>query len=347
MKYSTLILTIFSLSFLSCQQEKINIGTNVSETVYLDNAGASMRMLIEGNTASKTFLLFVHGGPGTSAFFYNTDYISKHIESKYAVVYWDQRNSGASQGNANGKHLSLAQMTEDLKKVIQVIKHRYGNKASIFILGHSFGGLLTSSLMTTSNYQDLVNGWIVTGGSHDYPLNNIATRDMLVTIGQQEQPKGRHTNKWAEILGYCQSLPDHMSQKQADQLNAYAAEAEGLIEGITPFNSLKFLKKHALKDQWPITSIFLNHKYSQKASFNATLAKTGFSSQMNKVAKPTLLFFGRYDFICPPALGQDIYDKINTQDKKLVISEISGHSPMFQDEALFCAEVNHFIAIHR
>ena len=83
----------------SCQKEKITIGTNVSETFYLDNNGASMRLLVEGNTASKTFLIFVHGGPGSSSYFYNTDYISQNIENKYAVVYWDQRNAGGSQGN--------------------------------------------------------------------------------------------------------------------------------------------------------------------------------------------------------------------------------------------------------
>lgn len=347
MKYSILIFIACSLSFLSCQQEKIDIGTHTSETIYLDNAGASMRILIEGNTASKTFLLFVHGGPGTSAFFYNTPYISNHIEDKYAAVYWDQRNSGASQGNANGKHLSLAQMTRDLKKVIQIIKHRYGHNSSVFILGHSFGGLLTSSFMTTNNYQDLVNGWIVTGGSHNYPLNNIVTRDMLLTIGQEEQQKGRHTNKWAEMIGYCQTLPDNMNQQQANQLNTYAADAEGLIAGVVPFSELEFLKKYALKDQWPITSIFFNHKYSQKAAFNAALAKTEFSSQLNKVNKPTLLFFGKYDFICPLALGEDIYNNINTSNKKLVVSETSGHSPMFQDETLFCQEINSFIEMYR
>src|ERR1035437_1694212 len=114
---------------ISCQKEKITFGTNVSETFYLDNAGASMRLLVEGNTLSHIFLIFVHGGPGSSSYFYNTDYISQNIENKYAVVYWDQRNAGASQGNANGDHLNLPQMTDDLKKVIQLIKSRYGQSS--------------------------------------------------------------------------------------------------------------------------------------------------------------------------------------------------------------------------
>lgn len=343
MKLSIFLLIICSLSLLACQQEKIIIGTNVSETVYLDNNGASMRMLIEGNTNSKTFLLFVHGGPGTSAFFYNTDYISQHLENKYALVYWDHRNSGASQGNTNQKHLNLAQMTEDLKKVIQVIKYRYGNNSSIFIAGHSFGGLLVSSFMTTKNYQQMVNGWIVTGGSHNYPLNNILTRDRLIEIGEEEYQQKRNLNKWKEIIDYCKTLPDRMTLEQANRLNTYATDAEGLMHGITTFGAMQFIKKYGIKDKWPITSIFLNHNYSQGADFNHDLANTEFSSLLPKVTQPTLLIFGQYDFICPPALGEDIYKQVNTINKKIVISNVSGHSVMFQDEALFCKEVSTFI----
>ena len=36
------------------------------------------------------------------------------------MVYWDQRNAGASQGTSNGKYLHLDVMVEDLKKVIEV-----------------------------------------------------------------------------------------------------------------------------------------------------------------------------------------------------------------------------------
>src|SRR5690554_1828223 len=104
MKHFTFII-ILSAVLCSCQKEQIEIGTDVSETFYVENQGASMRVLVEGNTASKTILLFVHGGPGSSAYFYNTDYISNHIEDKYAVAYWDQRNAGASQGNNNANRL--------------------------------------------------------------------------------------------------------------------------------------------------------------------------------------------------------------------------------------------------
>src|SRR5512133_213521 len=107
------------LVFFGCQKEKITLSENVSEAFYVENGGASMRCLVEGNTSGRTFILIIHGGPGASSYLYDTEYISRNLGDKYAMVYWDQRNAGASQGSVNGENLHLDQMVDDLKKVIQ------------------------------------------------------------------------------------------------------------------------------------------------------------------------------------------------------------------------------------
>jgi pimeloyl-ACP methyl ester carboxylesterase len=77
------------------------------------------------------------------------------------------------------------------------------------------------------------------------------------------------------------------------------------------------------------------------------LAKTEFSSKLGKVTTPTLLLCGKYDFICPKGLEEDVFDRIHTTDKKIAISPISGHDIMLQDESFFCNEVNAFIGSHK
>lgn len=345
MKTKHLWLLILALTGTACHPENIRLATGVSETLYLRNDGASMRVLIEGNTASKTFLLWVHGGPGTSSFFYNTDYISKHLEDQFAVVYVDQRNAGSSQGNINKDHLHLEQMTEDLLQTVQLIKGRYGAESSIFIIGHSFGGLLSASFMT--QYQTEVNGWIVTGGSHNYPLNNILSRDMLIEIGAAELAAARNEAAWEEIVSFCLGLDDQISHAQADQLNGYAYDAEGLIDGIEPFDEVQALRRYAIQDKWAIASTFMNHRYASQALFNEQLATMEFSSTLAQVSLPTLLLYGAFDFICPSTLGQDIYDRIGSPEKTLSISENCGHSPMLQDPAWFYQQIKTFMEAHR
>jgi len=343
MKHFTFII-ILSAVLCSCQKEQIEIGTDVSETFYVENQGASMRVLVEGNTASKTILLFVHGGPGSSAYFYNTDYISNHIEDKYAVAYWDQRNAGASQGNNNADNFNLPTMTEDLEKVIQVLRYRYGNDVSIFLLAHSFGGILSTSFMTKNNNQDLINGWIICSASHHYPLNDELTRDALTNYANQEIASGNHLSQWQEILNYCNSLPSGMlTLEQANKLNSYATDAETYFSEVEPFPMMDIIKANAIKQSYAITSTFLNLKYSQNADIQEELRKYDFSDQLPMVSTPVLTLYGQYDFICPPALGNDISDMVSSDETFDYILPNSGHIGMYQDQELFCLRVNEFI----
>lgn len=346
MKYITAILFLFFV-LTSCQKERIAFGKNVSETFYLDNNGASMRLLVEGNTSGHTFLIFVHGGPGSSSYFYNTGYISQNIEDKYAVVYWDQRNAGASQGNSNSDQLNLAQMTDDLKKVIELIKSRYGQDSGIFVLGHSFGGLLTASFMTTGNNQKMVRGWIFADGSHNYPLNDSLTRQMLLNVGQQQVELNKNTDNWKAIIKYCNTHTGNFSFEESSQLLAYAADAETYFEEVQQINLATLIDDDPVKNDWPVTSILFNLKYSSNANFNHDLAQTEFSSKLDMITTPALLLYGKYDFTCPGGLEEDVFNRISTTDKKIVVSPISGHNIMLQDESFFCNEVNAFIESHK
>lgn len=333
-----------ALFFISCRKETPELGSDISETFYVENKGASMRVLVEGNTAEKTILLFVHGGPGSSAYFYNTEYISNHIEDKYAAAYWDQRNAGASQGSGNGEHLNLPAMTEDLEKVILALKHRYGNDISVFLLAHSFGGILTTSFLKKGNNQNLVNGWIICSGSHDYPLNDRLTRDALTRHGNREIAAGNHVNEWQEIINYCNSLPAGMlTLEQANQLNSYATEAEEYFPEVVPFPITEIIKTNAIEQNYAITSTFLNLKYSQNAAIQQELREYLFSNELSAINIPVLTLYGKYDFICPPELGDNIINRVSSSDKMSYILPNSGHIGMYQDQELFCNYVNGFM----
>jgi pimeloyl-ACP methyl ester carboxylesterase len=338
---------VVSLMISSCQKEEITIGTGVSETFYVENAGASMRVLVEGNTASKVFIVFVHGGPGASAYIYDTDYIRKHVGDNYALVYWDQRNSGASQGASNGKDLTLGQMTDDLKKVLLVIKSRYGQDCSLFLLGHSFGGLLTSSFLVSGDNQAMIKGWIFADASHNYPLNDSLTWQMLVTKGEEQITLNKNRVAWEEIVSYCNSHPAPFSYDESRNLEDYAGDAESYFPQVPEVDILKIMRKRGIRNDWPLTSILVNYLYSSNASFNKDLAITEYSTSLQKVTVPVLILFGEYDFVCPAGMGEDLYKRIGSTDKKMVISPVSGHSIMLQDEVLFCSEINSFVGLHR
>ena len=114
-----IFLLLLLAGILSCQKEKITIGTSVQDFFYVENDGAKMPVVVEGNTASKIMVLFVHGGPGGTGIGFNNDENSTlYLKKNYAVAYWDQRGAGTSQGN--GK-LTFDPYVDDMGKVIAVL----------------------------------------------------------------------------------------------------------------------------------------------------------------------------------------------------------------------------------
>ncbi len=335
------------LLFSGCQKEQITISDNVSEAFYVENAGASMRVLVQGNTASKTFILFVHGGPGVSSYFYDTKYISRNIGDKYAVVYWDQRNAGASQGTSNGGNLHLDQMVDDLKKVIEVLKFRYGKDMSLFLLGHSFGGLLVADFITRPGYQDMIKGLIDVDGSHNYPLNDTLTRQALLTEGNYQVSQNRNVDDWRPIINYCNAHTGNFSLEESEQLETYATDAENYIDSLKHISILNLVLEYSIPNEIPLTAVLCNLLYSEDSNFNKELAVTQFSTSLNIVTIPVLVLWGKYDFTCPLPLGLDFYNRISSIDKSLAISPISGHNMIFQDEKFFCENVNEFVLNHK
>jgi pimeloyl-ACP methyl ester carboxylesterase len=335
------------LVFSGCQKEKITISENASEVFYVENAGASMRVLVKGNTASNIYILVIHGGPGASSYFYDTNYISQNIGDKFAMVYWDQRNAGASQGTDNGTYLHLDQMVEDLKKVIEVIKYRYGAGISLYLLGHSFGGLIAADFITRPGNQDMIKGLINVDGSHNYPLNDTLTRQALLSEAHYQTSLGKNADKWQPIIDYCNSHPGNFSLEESQQLETYATEAENYIDSIKHINIVSQVLEYSLADKYPLTAILSNLLYSEDSGFNKELAVTQFSSSLNVVTIPVLVLWGKYDFTCPLALGEDFYNRINSTVKSMVISPYSGHNMILQDEKFFCDEVDAFIQTNR
>ena len=327
----------------ACQKEVITISAKANDVFYVNNAGASMRVLVEGNTASHNYVLIIHGGPGASSFVYQTSRIRRNLEDKCAVVFWDQRNAGASQGGANGDNLHLEQIVDDLKKVIEVIKYRYGQDISLFILGHSFGGLIVADFVTRPEYQNMIKGLINVDGSHNYPLNDTLTRQMLLSVGANQVLQNKNKSKWEKILSYCNAHTGNFTLEESQQLESYASKAEGYIDSVKKIDIVATVLNHAVTDMAPLTSILVNLLYSEDANFNKELHVSSFSGSLYKVTIPVLVLWGKYDFICPAPLGLDFYNRISSTEKKMVFSDVSGHNFMLQDENLFCDEVKAFV----
>ena len=110
---------------------------------------------------------------------------------------------------------------------------------------------------------------------------------------------------------------------------------------------MDMLKANAIKQNYAITSALFNHKYSQSSDINTELRTYDFTNSLSIITIPILTLYGKYDFICPPALGTDLLNNTNSTETFSYILPNSGHTGMFQDEELFCEKVNEFIELFK
>ncbi len=339
MKYLGIVLILLAVA--SCQKKTDELA--IQETVFVRNNGADMPVYVRGNIASKVMIVVVHGGPGGNGLEYRSGKYVEALEEKYAMAYWDQRGQGMSHGQYAESHVTIESMVDDLDAVVKVMKAKYGDDLSIVLLGHSWGGTLTAKYMITDGLQNNVKGWIEADGAHDIPkLNKDAVR-MFIAEANTQINLGNSVSQWQSILDWASAIDtNHISVDQGGEINSKGYEAEGLLRndgflgsssgGIT--NSLFFGPTN------PLVSAISGSATSNMLNEVEELSMT---HELHKVNIPCLFLWGKYDFVVPPQLGVDAYNEVSSQQKKLVIFESSGHSPMDNEWEKFTQEVIEFV----
>lgn len=332
---------LFLLCLIACEKEDL---TKVDEVFWVRNQGADMPVHVHGNLTNSVILLIVHGGPGGSGLDYRAGKYTVPLENKYAVAYWDQRGQGMSHGRYTDADLTVDKMVSDLDAVIRVLNNKYKN-SKIVVLGHSWGGTLTAKYMVSGNVHSSVSAWIESNGAHDIPKLNRDAINMFKTVANDQITFGNNIYNWSEVLDWANSVDtNNISEDESLKINSKGFEAEnwliedGLIQASeSGGNEVPFLTGPVN----PLTSLIsggvTNFKlYPEIEQFSLT-------DQLYKVTIPTLVLWGRYDFVVPPTLGYDTYNNISSTKKEIVIFEKSGHSPMDNEWEPFSDAIVSFI----
>jgi proline iminopeptidase len=122
----TLLALLFSLSLFASDS-----------TFYFktsDNVKLYVRVAGKGKPC-----VFVHGGPGSSSYYYEAMQGAPLIEQKLQMIYFDQRGCGRSDSALNGDY-SLNRVIKDIEE----LKTALGYKKWA-VMGHSFGGILITN----------------------------------------------------------------------------------------------------------------------------------------------------------------------------------------------------------
>jgi len=326
--------------FLSCQKEAIPDG-QISDSLWLEHKGAQMPILVEGNINSGTLILIIHGGPGGSAKGFNelNKSFSKPMEERYALAYYDQRLSGNSRGKFDEEVVTVAQMVEDLDLVIDLLKDRYGRELNIFLYGVSWGGYLGNAYLSSGNNQEKIQGWIDVAGAHNIEkltydgialMEEVATRQITLNSNEKEN--------WQGILNYIKKFDEETNGRTIKldeaitlEMNNQAWKAINIARNDNLLATADVvdgtLKAAFFQDHNALTALGNKFHMGGTQLWAEALSKP-LTEKLKTITLPSLLLWGKYDFVVSPSLGVEMLAELGTPiaNKSLIFFEQSGHS---------------------
>ena len=330
------------LSLASCTKKE----TANFDHFFFRNDGADLFVQVNGNIASNTFVLFLHGGPGGGGTDYNNGYYSDELEKDYAMVYLDQRGNGASTGKYKKEDLTIAQNSDDVYELTRFLKAKYGENISLFLAGHSWGGLTTCHALVNTDIQNEIKGWIEISGAHDFILNDIEAVKLFQELGNIEIAAGNNLDFWEPVLERVNQI-DTLDITDADQgyLNSKAFEAEDKLPIENPDFPDSGAAYSSFSPEVSLASAVANSLVNPILNEDSYLYPL--TDRLGEITVPSIFLWGKYDLVVPPALGVSAYNLVNTKEKKIVIFEKSGHSPMSNEPELFVSEFKEFVELYK
>jgi len=329
-KVKTIFYLLLLLLAAGCKKDKFTISTNADDFFFLRNKGADLPVWVKGNTASKTMILYLHGGPGGGAlgeeYLLNSEFV-KTVTNKYAMVFFDQRGSGSSQGNFDMSLMTQEQFVDDLDKLIILLKNKYGSDMNIFLYGVSWGGYLGTAYLVTGDNQSKVKGFINDSGNHNELLAANYGKNMLEHYAQQQISLNINVADWSNINDWCQKTDTITELTAFAQAFDYFGKAKNLMGDSIESNlhwDASANYQMIYFSPYSATSSYFNSIFNSFVADN--FKSLNLSDKLHTIVIPVFLARGKYDFSVPPEIMEEAFEKISSPVKQKITFEKSGHA---------------------
>ncbi len=331
---------------------------------WIERENAKMPVWVKGNIDSGVFIIFIHGGPGSSGTLEsiievapangNLDHKSpiNEFEKNYAVVYWDQRHAGMSKGKVDPNKSKMDDFGKDLALVIDELKQRFEIN-SLFIMGQSFGHAVAVDYLTSQENwfenQLKITGYINYKGNHEQDMAYRVAREKVLLFAKNRISENNEIEYWQKAVSFytprekMTEISDIMyhSMYVETMMDSSISLSERILSSVkasilSPFNGLRYYPNNKKTTE--------ADAFMEQIVFDRSLSTT-----INRLKLPTLLLYGQHDLIAPVEVGDFIYEEIGTEknDKKLVILSESRHGAEGSDIEIFQQEVTSFIEKYR
>lgn len=294
--------------------------------------GLPQGMIIRGKNSNNPVLLYVHGGPGLPSYSKIKDDL-KGLENIFTVCYWEQRGAGMSySADIPLSTMTLEQFVEDAASVTRYLSKKF-NQPKIYILGHSWGSLVSSWVV--HKYPELYQAYIGIGQITD----SYASEEASFRFAKEEALK-RNDRKGIKDLAEInfpsrnadgKSWYDYFLQ-QRPYIFKYGGAKYGKSISVSDIAKQTLLcREYTITDKYHLykgaTFSLVNlSRYTMAANLFATLREQYI---------PIYIFQGIHDHQTDYTFAKKYFDSLSAPVKKFYSFPNSAHSPHQEAYAAF------------
>lgn len=322
-----------------------------ADRFFVRRDAADLPVWVQGDLEAETFIVVQHGA-GASGFIY--DWMFDALEAEHALVYWDQRGAGLSQGNAAEETLNLETSVQDLTLVLDVVQERYDPTRQV-LLGHSLGGGLSLAYLRDPSRAEGIDGYIDVSGGRTLPgAYDIVREEMIMlsqTLSMDERRSASERAQWAERVTFYEARPDFPRQEPARSTHGEHVEAALLEQGYDQAASTAEMQTF-LTQQGALETLLGSFDAfafgANTARFNQRFDIDGVdmsAEDVSTVTVPALVLAGQFDYAIPVEISEGTFAAFAEAipPSRIVILESSGHFPMWDQPDAFSAAVLSFL----
>lgn len=305
---------------------------------FVRNDGADLPVWRRGPEDAGTLLLVTHG-LGASGRFYDELPAFDRLEDELAVVYWDQRGAGNSQGNAPRDTLTVDALLEDLDLVRDAVEARW-TPDRLVLLGHSLGGGLSTAYLTEPDARVGIDGYVDVAGARNAEQ---AFDDVRALMSEEARAAG--LDDLVTFYDTVQDLPqDPATRAQHVEHTVTVNALRGWDQPAADARLRSFVLGRSLgasfMGSFDVLAFLGNTARFHDAFDFRTLAVA--DDELDGVDLPTLFVSGRYDLAVPTSFSRTTSDAMAAGRDTRFLELEAGHWPMFDQPDRFADAVLEF-----
>lgn len=340
------IISIVLLFLTACNPDpKVDAG-QLDNYYFVKVGNIALPVRLCGNINSDIAVIYVHGGPGGSAQSERGIIYWKEIEKYYKVVYWDQRGSGITQGNASSDDMTIEQFSEDLDNIVDFTK-AIGKTKTVFLHGASWGGGLTSYYLLDTLHQKKINGAILEAPAYDIKNGVQLSVQWMVHKADSMLALNNNLDYWNNCKLYYAEHPV-LTYKEFKQHQNYLNQVKGIA-----FNTGNIQTRPVSIPNAELALLYNNAEFAPASltyQGNSIFTHLDLTTQLHQINVPVLLVWGALDGLLPRNnLAQKFIINVGSTDVTYNPAKylFSAHLPHAEDWQQMNTDAKIFIESHK